>query len=89
MTLGGRAAEALVFHKITTGAQDDLERVTEMAYKQVADFGMSPVIGNISISRPKPENAERRMYSDKLARMIDEVGRVHILVALSCSMWLA
>ncbi len=37
MALGGRAAEALIFNKITTGAQDDLKKVTKMAYEQVWD----------------------------------------------------
>lgn len=97
MTLGGRAAEALTFRKITTGAQDDLERVTEMAYRQVAEFGMSPVIGNISLPRPKPEDATRKVYSDKLSKMIDEVSRggrfllvyactTHTLHDICCSM---
>jgi AFG3 family protein len=48
MTLGGRAAEALVFGKITTGASDDLDKVTKLAYAQVKSFGMSDAIGAIS-----------------------------------------
>lgn len=45
MTLGGRAAEQLVFGKISTGAQDDLDKVTQMAYAQMLSFGMSTSIG--------------------------------------------
>ncbi|XP_064399044.1 paraplegin-like [Halichondria panicea] len=69
MALGGRAAEAITFNRITTGARDDLEKVTEMAYRQVAEFGMSPVIGHISLP---PQAGGKRSYSQKLSRMIDE-----------------
>ena len=44
-----------------------------MAYSQVVEFGMSPSIGHISLPRNRPSEPARRMYSDKLARMIDEV----------------
>jgi len=47
-TLGGRAAEEVIFGKVSTGALNDLERVTKQAYAMVAYFGMSPKIGNIS-----------------------------------------
>ena len=40
MTLGGRAAETLFFNRITTGAQDDLQKVTKSAYSQITQFGM-------------------------------------------------
>ena len=39
MILGGRASEAMIFRRITTGAQDDLKRVTDMAYRQVGNHG--------------------------------------------------
>ena len=48
-----------------------------MAYRQVVEFGMSPTIGHISLPHKKPSEPAKRMYSDKLARMIDEV--VYIL----------
>lgn len=49
MALGGRAAENLVFHQITTGAQNDLEKVTKIAYSQIKKFGMNDVLGPIYI----------------------------------------
>ena len=55
------------------GAQDDLDKVTQMAYRQVVEYGMSPVIGHISLPYKRPSDPARRMYSDKLARMIDKV----------------
>ena len=54
MTLGGRVAEKLFFGRITSGAQDDLQKVTASAYSQVAQLGMSDKVGNISFQQPKP-----------------------------------
>uniref|UniRef100_A0A914YZT0 AAA+ ATPase domain-containing protein n=1 Tax=Panagrolaimus superbus TaxID=310955 RepID=A0A914YZT0_9BILA len=48
MTLGGRAAENVYFNRITTGAQNDLEKVTKQAYAQVKNYGMSTVVGPIT-----------------------------------------
>lgn len=48
VALGGRVAENIIFNKVSTGAKDDLENITKIAYKQVQEFGMSPVIGLIS-----------------------------------------
>ncbi|MCS4053948.1 ATP-dependent zinc metalloprotease FtsH [Salinibacter ruber] len=75
MALGGRGAEEIVFGRATTGAKDDLERVTETAYAMVVDYGMSDRIGPLSYNR-----AERRAdgplfekpYSDAMAAAIDE-----------------
>ena len=113
MTLGGRAAEAITFRKITTGdlnpfffprspslclpppsislplliklaqhfilntrssgAQDDLDKVTQMVYHLVVEYGVSATIGHISLPHKRPSEPARRMYSDRVARMIDEV----------------
>lgn len=54
MTLGGRVAERIFFGRITSGAQDDLQKVTSSAYSQVAQLGMSDKVGNISFQQPKP-----------------------------------
>ena len=48
MALGGRAAENLQFGRITTGAQNDLEKVTKIAYDQIKQYGMSEVSGEHS-----------------------------------------
>lgn len=50
MMLGGRAAEHVTFDKISTGAENDLKKVTKNAYMQVQQFGMSPTIGLISFN---------------------------------------
>lgn len=76
MALGGRAAEAKIFKRVTTGAEDDLRKVTDMAYKQVVTFGMSPRVGNVSFPVMKPTEPSKKFYSDKLARLMDEEVRM-------------
>ncbi|XP_044269257.1 paraplegin [Tribolium madens] len=73
MTLGGRVAESLIFNRITTGAQNDLEKVTKMAYAQIKEFGMSENVGLLSF--PQEESQGRRPYSKKLANLIDIEAR--------------
>ncbi len=48
MTLGGRVAESIIFGRISTGARDDLEKVTNLAYSQITKFGMNPVVGTLA-----------------------------------------
>lgn len=62
-----------------TGAQNDLEKVTKMAYAQVGIYGMSPKIGLVSF--PQEENSFNRPYSEATARMIDEEVRSVVDVA--------
>ena len=72
-TLGGRAAEELTFNKISTGAINDLEKVTKQAYAMVAYFGMSDKIGNISYydSSGQQEYNFKHPYSEKTAELLD------------------
>lgn len=73
MTLGGRAAEELVFGKISTGALSDLERVTKMAYGMVTIYGMNERIGNISFYDSKQSEYQfNKPYSEATAQIIDE-----------------
>ncbi|GAB4399019.1 MAG: ATP-dependent zinc metalloprotease FtsH [Microscillaceae bacterium] len=73
MTLGGRAAEELVFDRISTGALSDLERITKMAYAMVTIYGMNEKIGNISFYDSKQsEYAFTKPYSEETAKIIDE-----------------
>ncbi len=74
MAIGGRVAEEIVFGRITTGAQNDLERITKMAYAMVVDYGMSEKIGNISFNisgRGEESPMFDKPYSDETARLID------------------
>jgi cell division protease FtsH len=75
MTLGGRAAEELIFSKISTGAQNDLQVVTKMAYAMVTVYGMNDKIGNISFYDPQADYSFNKPYSDATARMIDDEVR--------------
>jgi cell division protease FtsH len=72
--LGGRAAEDVIFGKISTGAMNDLEKVTKQAYASVVYFGLNPRIGNISYydSTGLSEYAFSKPYSEKTAEIIDE-----------------
>jgi len=75
MTLGGRASEEVFFGKISTGAQNDLERITKMAYAMVTLYGMNHKVGNVSFNDPKGEYGFTKPYSEKTAEMIDEEVR--------------
>ena len=70
--LGGRAAEELIFGKISTGALSDLEKVTKQAYAMVSIYGLNEKIGNISYFDSRGADMFTKPYSDDRARVIDE-----------------
>lgn len=70
--LGGRAAEQLVFGKISTGALSDLEKVTKQAYAMVSIYGLNERIGNISFYDRQGRDSFTKPYSEETARIIDE-----------------
>ena len=80
--LGGRAAEQVVFHEISTGATDDLARATDLARAMVLRYGMSDALGNVAYDRdrspflqpgmPMPQN---RDYSEETAHTVDSTVR--------------
>jgi ATP-dependent metalloprotease FtsH len=70
--LGGRAAEQLIFGKISTGALSDLEKVTKQAYAMVSIYGLNEKIGNISYYDSRGGDMFTKPYSDDRARIIDE-----------------
>ncbi len=78
MAFGGRAAEEIVFGKISTGALSDLERITKMAYSMVTVYGMNKEIGNLSYYDSKAsEYTFHKPYSEATAEKIDrEVKRI-------------
>jgi len=78
MALGGRAAEEIIFGKISTGALSDLERITKMAYSIVSVYGMNKNIGNISFFDSKQSDYNfTKPYSESTAEKIDsEVKRI-------------
>jgi AFG3 family protein len=79
-TLGGRAAEEITFGKLSTGALNDLERVTKQAYAMVTYFGLSEKIGNLSFYDSSGQNdySFQRPYSDKTAQLIDSEAKAII-----------
>jgi len=78
--LGGRAAEQVTFGKISTGALNDLEKVTKQAYAMVVYFGLNEKIGNISYydSSGQQEYSFSKPYSEKTAELIDQ--EIHNLI---------
>lgn len=75
MTLGGRAAEQIFFGKISTGASNDLQQITKMAYSMVTVYGMNEKVGNISFYDPAQEGYFTKPYSEDTGKMIDEEVR--------------
>ena len=75
MTLGGRAAEEIVFGRITTGASDDLDKVTKLAYAQVKQFGMNSQIGAVSYKEQEGDQQFYRPHSDRVTDDIDREAR--------------
>ena len=74
MTFGGRAAEEVVFGKISTGAQSDLDQITKMAYSMIAIYGMNDNVGNVSFYGMQQDQFNKP-YSDDTATLIDEEVR--------------
>ena len=75
MTLGGRAAEQIFFGKISTGAANDLQQITRIAYSMVTAYGMNTKVGNVSFYDPASENTFTKPYSEETGKIIDEEVR--------------
>ncbi|MBD1363377.1 ATP-dependent zinc metalloprotease FtsH [Mucilaginibacter sp. ZT4R22] len=78
MTLGGRVAEDITFGKISTGAQNDLERITKLAYAMVTIYGMNEKVGNVSFNDQQGEYQFNKPYSEKTSELIDNEVRNQI-----------
>lgn len=86
MVLGGRVAESITFNKISTGAENDLKKVTQMAYAQIRQFGMDPVVGPLSFPTDEERSDGRgfvgsKPYSKRLANTMDLQSRMLIAKA--------
>ncbi len=75
MTLGGRASEDIFFGKISTGASNDLQQITKIAYSMITVYGMNDKVGNISYYDPSQENMFTKPFSEETGKMIDEEVR--------------
>jgi len=88
VAFGGRAAEEIVFGRISTGAADDISQATELARKMVCAWGMSEALGPLSYAQEKEqiflgrEIAQHRDYSEQTAQKIDE--EIESLIGKSC-----
>jgi len=80
--LGGRAAEFVVFGITSTGAKDDLEKVTKIAYSAVSRFGMTSSLGPVSFPPPASDRSSmQKPYGESLATKIDEEAKKIVSVA--------
>ncbi|MEP6844863.1 MAG: ATP-dependent zinc metalloprotease FtsH [Panacibacter sp.] len=75
MTLGGRASEEIFFGKISTGASNDLQQITRMAYSMITVYGMNEKVGNVSFYDPTQENTFTKPFSEETGKIIDEEVR--------------
>jgi AFG3 family protein len=76
MALAGRAAEEVFFGRVTTGASDDLKRVTQLVYSMIQVYGMNPRVGQLAFPKdPNEMPGEQKPYSDKTAEAMDEEAR--------------
>lgn len=80
MTLGGRVSEEIFFKRITTGAQDDLKKITDSAYAQIVHYGMNEKVGNVSFDMSQ-ERTVTKPYSEQTAQLIDNEVRLLIQTA--------
>uniref|UniRef100_A0A8C7M9I0 Mitochondrial inner membrane m-AAA protease component paraplegin n=1 Tax=Oncorhynchus kisutch TaxID=8019 RepID=A0A8C7M9I0_ONCKI len=79
MALGGSASEAITFNKVTTGAQDDLRKVTRVAYSMVKQYGMSSSVGQVSFPETEEQGAVgRRPFSQGLQQQMDHEAKLLI-----------
>ncbi len=88
MTLAGRVSEQLFFGSITTGASDDLQKVTRLAYSQITMYGMNSRIGNVSFQNndANGESSFTKPYSEETGRIIDEEVRSLVATAYDRTM---
>ncbi|ORZ31289.1 peptidase family M41-domain-containing protein [Catenaria anguillulae PL171] len=78
MTLGGRVAEKIFFGSVTSGAKDDLEKVTKLSYAMIAQLGMNDKIGTLSFASPDQEQSFTKPYSEETARIMDNEARAMV-----------
>ncbi|QKJ32785.1 ATP-dependent metallopeptidase FtsH/Yme1/Tma family protein [Mucilaginibacter mali] len=78
MTMGGRVAEDITFGRISTGAQNDLERITKLSYAMVTVYGMNDKVGNVSFNDTQGEYQFNKPYSEKTSELIDSEVRTLI-----------
>ena len=77
MTLGGRAAESVVFDKISTGAQSDLDHITKLSYDMIINYGLNEKVGNVSYYSMMNESYTRP-FSEQTAFLIDQEVKIMI-----------
>eukprot|EP01036_Dinobryon_divergens_P028615 gene28615-37591_t len=78
MALAGRASEQINFGKVTTGAADDLRRVTQIVYQMVQVYGMNERVGQLAFPREESRWPQDKLYSNATAEVMDEEVRITV-----------
>jgi cell division protease FtsH len=92
--MGGRAAEEIVFGDVTSGAENDIQRATQMARRMVTQWGMSEKLGTVTMGRKEElvflgrDLGEQRNFSEEVAQLIDEEVRSFIKEAYETAKWI-
>jgi cell division protease FtsH len=92
--MGGRAAEEIVFGDVTSGAENDIQRATQMARRMVTQWGMSEKLGTVTIGHKEElvflgrDLGEQRNFSEEVAQLIDEEVRSLIKEAYETAKWI-
>lgn len=83
MALAGRAAEQVHFGRVTTGAADDLRRVTQIVYQMVQVYGMNERVGQVAFPREEGRWPQDKLYSNATAEVLAMFNRNHYVCLLS------
>lgn len=81
LLLAGRVSEQICLKRITNGAQNDLKRLTDMAYAQIVQYGMNDKVGHVSFDTSLDTHEGKRYYSELTAQLIDQEARAMISLA--------
>lgn len=89
MTLGGRVSEEIFFgyENITSGAQDDLQKITRLAFEAVANYGMNEVVGPVSYGGARArQDSWQKPFSEKTGQVLDDEVRKMIVYVYQSSL---
>ena len=87
--MGGRAAEIVACGRVSTGALDDIQRATDLAYKSVAEYGLSPSIGPMSVGTLSAGGQEDAMFGSGMADDANKQVETEVKATLTSALWIA
>lgn len=87
--MGGRAAEIVACSRVSTGALDDIQRATDLAYKAVAEYGLSPSVGPMSVGTLSSGGSEDALFGSSVADDVNKQVEVEVKETLTSALWIA